>query len=129
MLRTSFERMLRECPGAVGGLRPPPAGFGFIDVLEPRHYDAIVYLNRRGVRYLRPDNSPLAGCVRLRFKFGLTTGLIQGLKANDPMPENEWAKVLERSEEYEKWDNAHPTLARRLGRVFGHRGGRTQDSP
>jgi hypothetical protein len=78
-LKTDWDRLLANCPGAVTGFPPPPVGFGAIDVRREWQFEATQYLVYRGVRYLTADASPVGGCFRLRFKFGRFTGLKQSL--------------------------------------------------
>ncbi len=121
MVAVDFDRILRECPGTVQGVRPQPGAFGFVDVEERRYIDAIRYLRDRGCRYVSVDYSPVRGCCRLRFKFGMTSGLVQRLNAEEPIPENEWAKVSGRLARAAEHRRQHPSRLRRLGRAVGLR--------
>ena len=87
-LTPDWDRLLANCPGAEDGFPPPAVGFGAIDVRREADFEATSYLLNLGVKYLTPDSSPLAGCFRLRFKYGSLTGLKQSFaKGRRPQPE------------------------------------------
>jgi hypothetical protein len=111
--------MIENCPGAVGGAAPDFSEWGYVDVQQTKQYEAIQYLNHRGVKYLTPDYSPVQRCVRLKFKGGIQTGLVQRMADNDP---NERIYTIEeRWREHAQYVKEHPTWARRLGCRFGRR--------
>jgi hypothetical protein len=90
-------------PGAIGGVRPGVGSFGFIDVTDVATVLAVAYLNSRGVRHLRSIRSPVPGYVRLQFKFGMTTGLVQHSARDDPiLPERPPAPTWEEMQERER---------------------------
>jgi hypothetical protein len=81
---TDWNQLIENCPGSVGGASPDLGAWGYVDVHEGKSYEAIQYLNHRGVRYLTPTDSPFKGCTRFRFKGGMTTGLVQRMADRDP---------------------------------------------
>ena len=113
---------MADCPGAVAGFPPPPAGFGAIDIRREWQFEATQYLIYRGVKYLTPDSSTVSGCFRLRFKFGKWTGLKQSVEDRRPTRMRTQREVREKLE-------ARPATRRqvsqspayRLGKLLGRR--------
>jgi hypothetical protein len=54
---------------------------GYAAVEEAKQFEAMQYLNDRGVKYLTPSDSPVPRCVRLTFRGGVGMGYFQR-KAN-----------------------------------------------
>jgi hypothetical protein len=57
---------------------------GYADVEEAKQFEAMQYLNDRGVKYLTPSDSPVPRCVRLTFKGGAGWATSNGKPTNDP---------------------------------------------
>jgi hypothetical protein len=72
-----WERLFEDCPGAVGGAAPRRGVWGYADVEEAKQFEAMQYLNDRGVKYLTLADSPVPHCVRLTFKGGVGMGYFQ----------------------------------------------------
>jgi hypothetical protein len=117
-LTPDWDRLLANCPGAEDGFPPPAVGFGAIDVRREDGFEATNFLMNLGVKYLTPDSSPLAGCFRLRFKYGMLSGLKQSL-AEGRRPRPETPRDLREPTSPPTQAQSHQSVAFRLGRHIG----------
>lgn len=119
-LTADWDRLLANCPGAADGFPPPAVGFGAIDVRRECGFEATNYLIDLGVKHLTPDSSPMAGCFRLRFKYGTLTGVKQSLagrrRAKPEMPPDAPEPTMKHPPIAAQ---GHPSAAFRLGRQIG----------
>ncbi|MGH9197031.1 MAG: hypothetical protein ACRD1T_14990, partial [Acidimicrobiia bacterium] len=82
-------------------------------------FEAINYLMDLGVKYLTPDSSPRTGCFRLRFKYGMLTGLKQSFaEGRRPQPEGP-RDLREPAGRPPTEALSHQSKAFRLGRQVG----------